>query len=479
MAVAVAEPEQPKIKVTRVFNRLQASDATTVVLIGGARSGKSHAVAQHFLLGKGGFIQGENKRFLFMRKIYNDMLQSVNDMVIEKILKRLPTGDPEISVYDVCNHRKSPGREYIDFEPRKGVKNTIVFSGMDTSHKVLSTEYNGVWLEEGWEFTEENYLFLRTRLSGPVKEGEHNQIILSLNPMDEFDWINQKLIHWADVELIRSTYHDNPTLTPQFIANMERLKEQDLNAYTVFAMGEYAQSDLIIYPEFISEDNAPWPADDDFDEKWYAADFGYTNPSCLLELRAKYDPDRMLPDVYFRELIYQSKLNNAALIRLCENSIRGDDRELPIYCDHAQPEKIEELNQAGFNAVPADKAVEYGIEFTRRLRVHTCRENKNANKERHRYMYRTDRLNNIIDGSPVKFNDHAMDALRYGCYTHLSPLMTCMPELTVMGEPGPVEKEPQVRYKIGVDEDKEWYSPMGVTDEMRDAMVNREACWVH
>jgi len=84
-------------------------------------------------------------------------------------------------------------------------------------------------------------------------------------------------------------------------------------------------------------------------------------------------------------------------------------------------------------------------------------------------------LINILDGSPVKFNDHAMDAIRYGCYTHLSPLMACAPELSVLGEVIQ-EKKVQVRYR-DVPGDR-IYSPIGVTDEMRDEMMGRAAIWV-
>ena len=90
-------------------------------------------------------------------------------------------------------------------------------------------------------------------------------------------------------------------------------------------------------------------------------------------------------------------------------------------------------------------------------------------------MYRTDRLNRIIDGSPVKFNDHAMDALRYGCYTHLSPLMASNPEFTAFEKPVDVDKV-QVRYRDVPEEHV--YSPFGVTDEMRDSMMGRRECWV-
>ena len=464
-----------EMKVTPVYNKLAAFTATTVVLIGGARSGKSHAIAQHLLFGPGGFISSQNKRFLFMRKVYNDLLQSMNEMVVEKNLKAFTTDDPDTTLYDLCTHLKSPGRELIRLQPAKNVTNTIVFGGLDQARKVLSTEYNVIWLEEAHEFMKDDYLFLRTRISGPCAEGEHNQIILSLNPLDEFDWINQWLIHQVDVEVIYSTYRDNPTLGADYIKNLELLKEQDYNAWLVFAMGQYAQSDLIIYPPFIPEEKEPWPDDKEFEETWYAADFGYTNPTCLLQLNAKYDPERVLPDVYVRELIYQPKLNNAAFIRLCEQTIPEHLRDKPIYCDHAQPEKIAELTLAGFNAIPADKAVEYGIAFTRRLRIHTRHANQNMNMERARYMYRTDRLSNIIDGSPVKFNDHAMDAIRYGCYTHLSPLMACAPELSVLGEVIQ-EKKVQVRYR-DVPGDR-IYSPIGVTDEMRDEMMGRAAIWV-
>ena len=71
--------------------------------------------------------------------------------------------------------------------------------------------------------------------------------------------------------------------------------------------------------------------------------------------------------------------------------------------------------------LPADKgvgSVNAGIAFCRSLRIHTRPENENVNMENKTYKRREDKNGQFLD-EPVKFADHAMDAMRYALYTHL------------------------------------------------------------
>ena len=44
--------------------------------------------------------------------------------------------------------------------------------------------------------------------------------------------------------------------------------------------------------------------------------------------------------------------------------------------------------------------------------------NVNLNKERTSYKWKRDRKHDIILDEPIKFRDHALDAMRYALYTH-------------------------------------------------------------
>ena len=95
-----------------------------------------------------------------------------------------------------------------------------------------------------------------------------------------------------------------------------------------------------------------------------------------------------------------------------------------IYADCQDPAKIDALNsfqnQDGiypFSVVPADKDVKNGIDYTRSVERYSHAGNTHFNKEITAYRWRLDSRGNPIDGEPVKYQDHFMDAERYAFYT--------------------------------------------------------------
>jgi phage terminase large subunit len=88
-----------------------------------------------------------------------------------------------------------------------------------------------------------------------------------------------------------------------------------------------------------------------------------------------------------------------------------------IYADSAEPDRIEEIKRAGFNILPADKSVKDGIDLMKRLQLKISKSSSNIIKEIRAYSWKKDKDKNVLD-EPVKFKDHAMDAIRYAVFTH-------------------------------------------------------------
>jgi phage terminase large subunit len=103
-------------------------------------------------------------------------------------------------------------------------------------------------------------------------------------------------------------------------------------------------------------------------------------------------------------------------IRALESMNIGINPE--IYCDAAEPARIEEIHRSSFNARPAEKDVVDGIDFLKRFRRMTGRDSPNLIREFSRYNWKTDKDDKPLD-EPVKFDDHLCDAARYAIYTHL------------------------------------------------------------
>jgi phage terminase large subunit len=393
-----------KIEATKIFFRNLNCKKKVVINLGGARSSKSYSIAQLFVIK---FINERGKNFLVSRKTLPALRITAYKLIID-LLKLY-------GYYDFCHHNKTERTLTLSFPSEQGgesQKNWMLFTSIDDPEKIKSTEFNYIWMEEANEFTFDDYLTLYTRLSGKVKKGEVNQIFLSLNPTDQFDYINTKLIHRPDVELIHSTYLDNPTLDNEYIRSLKELKDIDENSYRIFALGEYGRLEHLVFPE-------PWPIvehPENFDEIIYGIDFGYTHPTAVVEIGLK---DSAL---YVKERLYETHMTNQQLILWLQNEIPEAHRRArayPLYCDSAEPNRIQEIYAAGFNALPSDKHVWAGLDFLRSLRIFSHEANINLHKERQTYKWRQDKNGDPIEGEPVSYNDHLISALRYAAYTHL------------------------------------------------------------
>lgn len=377
----------PKVHQIKTFDKfLTKSRARINVVYGGAGSGKSFSVAQH-LLKK--FLMEKDKKILITRKTLPSLKITAWSLILERLRE---WGIPvEINKSELT----------IKFG-----NNEILAKSLDDPEKIKSFEANYIWIEEATELDKEDLDQLDLRLRRESKDGVPNQIFLTFNPIDAFHWCITTLIQGNrdDVAVHHSTYKDNPFCTLEYAKRLEDFINQDENFYRIYTLGEPGVLENVIYKNYCS---APFPSILN-DEPFYGLDFGFNNPSCLIQCIIR----DMVP--YVKELIYESHLTNSDLIdRMKEFKIGSS---APVYCDAAEPQRIEELNKAGFWAVPADKSVKDGIDYVKRYRIHISPDSPNTLAEIRAYSYRK-KGEQVID-EPVKFRDHAMDAIRYALFTH-------------------------------------------------------------
>lgn len=248
------------------------------------------------------------------------------------------------------------------------------------------------------------------------------------NPADEFHWIYDELlaefvyqdgdIAWyrrkgkkpnekPDVAFIKSTYLDNPFLPNEQVKEIENLKNVDENFWRIYGEGERGHSEGVIYTHW-------QPYNSNVDGRVsYGLDFGYNNPTSLVKVT---ENDQNL---YWEEKIYQSQLTNSDLIPIIKQIVRPHET---IYADSAEPARIEEFKRAGIKAVPANKDVKEGIDFVKGRKLFIHSQSANLLKEIKSYKYASNIKKNKNEPEvPVKLNDHAMDAGRYGSISFKKP----------------------------------------------------------
>ena len=229
---------------------------------------------------------------------------------------------------------------------------------------------------------------------------ERNQLFLSFNPID-VPWLEQELKS-EDVDSLGVTYKDNRFITQEYIDTLEALKDEDETYYKIYTLGQFARVKGLIFDKWDIVKELPEG------DVFYGLDFGFNHPTALVKV-VEHDGE-----MYVSEALYQTKLTNSDLIDKMKPLGIGN---APIYCDSAEPNRIEELARAGFNTFKARKEVRDGIDVVKSKKLHILETSTNLIDELRTYKWKEKRNGETLD-EPVKFHDDACDALRYAVYTH-------------------------------------------------------------
>lgn len=276
----------------------------------------------------------------------------------------------------------------------------IEFFGADEPGRLRGPGRDILFLNEANLLSHASYIQLAMR----TKE----TIFIDFNPADEFSWVYTV----ADADgnkLIVSTYKNNrANLTQAQIDEIEGLKDIDENLWNVYGLGLRGTSSETIYTHWKIVKELPLKG-----ELLCGQDFGFNVPSALLRIEIFEGA------IYVDELLYETKLTTNDLLERYNNENLYLGRSIEIFCDNAEPKTIEEICRAGYNAKPADKDVLEGIRKIKGMPLFVTQRSINTIKELKSYKWKVDKEGRVLD-EPVKFNDHAMDALRYGVFTKLA-----------------------------------------------------------
>ena len=214
----------------RVFNKiyLPLIDCATryMILYGGAGSGKSHFVAQRYILR---MMQEGGVNILVVRATGNTNRDSTFAL-FKQIISSWGVGKlfsvTETDMRITCVNGSS-----------------AIFKGLDDTEKLKSITFpagdlTDVWIEEATETLEADFNQLNLRLRG--KTGR-KQIVISFNPVDINHWLKKRFFDRfdADITVLKTTYKDNRFLDEAYKALLTSYKESDPYYYSVYCLGEW------------------------------------------------------------------------------------------------------------------------------------------------------------------------------------------------------------------------------------------------
>ena len=334
----------------------------------------------------------------------------------------------EAGLYSEERHNKT--ESIYQIPTATGELSVVRCYGADEDAKLKGPERDIQWINEANEIPGSVFKHIRRRT--------REVLILDYNPSHGAShWIDQDVIGSGRERVIKSTYRDNPFLPEPQIKDIEAdvpvyreangtevvdwtltydgdgvLIAGDPAEWAVNGLGKRAKSDVIIYPHWTIVDRPPKRPHD----RAYGLDFGWNDPCVCVEC---YWTDVVGEDtnLTWHERLRDTKLRNPDLIAALEDA--GVDARTPLYCDH-EPDRIEALCDAGFNAQPAEKDVEPGIRKVKEHRLLVTRSSNVLRDELESYKWQTNKDGDILD-DPVKARDHGPDAGRYGTLSHLQP----------------------------------------------------------
>lgn len=265
----------------------------------------------------------------------------------------------------------------------------INIGGMDKATRIMSSEYDLVYVQEAIELVEEDWEAITTRLRNGVLP--YQQLLADTNPAEPTHWLKARCDRGA-CRLYDSRHEENPVLfgedgrvTEAGAAYMAKLDALTGVRYLRLRKGLWVAAEGVIYEDWSPAVHLvdPRPIPDDWPRFW-AVDFGYVNPF-VCQMWAE-DPDGQL--ILYREIYRTKRLveDHARDIMACvsvpdpHHTPRPGDvvasgrtwtepKPRAIVCDHDAEGRATLARQLNLPTKAADKAVLDGIQrFQARLR---------------------------------------------------------------------------------------------------------------
>lgn len=328
----------------------------------------------------------------------------------------------------------------------------VAVGGLDKPSKVMSSEWDIIYVQEATELEENDWEALTTRLRN--NKNSYQQLLGDVNPGPTTHWLKRRADQGKTL-MLESRHEDNPLLFTddgnitqegeRYLAVLDALSGV---RYLRLRLGQWASAEGMVYQESWDRsrnliDRAPiniaWP-------RYITVDFGYTN-AFVCQWWAE-DPDGRL--ILYRE-IYQTRTlvedHAKTILAAMGYEIQGGSLKrknnnaepLPraIICDHDAEDRATLEKHIGMSTIAANKAVSSGIQAVA-SRLRPAGDGKPRLQLMRDVLVRRDPLlseakkptctveeieSYVWDTSagkqkgeaPLKKDDHGVDCMRYIC----------------------------------------------------------------
>lgn len=334
-------------------------------------------------------------------------------------LSIIPEFQEKIDLLEANNHFIITKSEIIN----QTSGSEIIFKGIKTSSgdqtaNLKSLQGVTTWiLDEAEELTDEA-TFDKINLSIRQK-GVQNRVILILNPATKEHWIYQRFFEQAGVEegfngvknnvtYIHTTFEDNiEHLDQSFLDEIERIKQYNPKKYKHQILGGWLdKAEGVVFSNWSFGNFNP-----DNLQTSFGQDFGFSiDPTTLVEVAI----DKSKRKIYVKEHLYKPKLTTSEIATINKQVCGGG----LIVADSAEPRLIAELQSQRCNIIATEKgagSITAGIALMQDFEIVLDPNSQNIAKELNNYIYSDKKSGLVVDNY-----NHAIDAIRYNVFYHLS-----------------------------------------------------------
>lgn len=299
----------------------------------------------------------------------------------------------------------------------------IAFRSLDKEHKLRGPNISWIYVDEGTEIKKDIFL----QLLGRLRESENAQIFMTTNPSGYGNYLYEDYVEKPsdNTEVIFTNTLENIYLPKDYVEDLKKTYTGDF--YKRFVLGEWGSIEGLIYKEFSPSVHVltQMPEFTDKDQFYIGIDWGVSNPTAILFMYRREDEWYVVREYYLKDapayvhaenikIILRElniELKNVAGI-LIDPSAQGLKLELKlngIYCTNAKNDVWQGINKIQSCLINKKLFISY-----------SC---KNLIKEFQSY-----KINERAQTkeTPIKENDHCLDALRYVIYTVSKPYIKAL-----------------------------------------------------
>ncbi len=334
----------------------------------------------------------------------------------------------------------------------------IVVAGMDKAEKIMSSDFDFIYIQEATEMSQEDMENLLSRLRNYVLPFQ--QLLMDCNPKSKTHWLYQRYLDGKMV-LLKSVHEDNPLLfdhdtnqwTKEGIEYLTTKLDTMAGArYQRLRLGEWVSAEGVVY-EFDPKRHILHGSLPSFKRFICGMDFGHRNAGALVCVGQTRN--NMLVVV---EEISRTEQQLDWWIRECQR-VQEKYKPETYACDPSLMAHITALCAHGIPAIKGNNKIRFGVDLVQqRLKSNTLQvaagslKNKDPKLlDKHTPVGLVEEFDDYVWNDdkdlPIPRNNHSLDALRYAVVQIDRPMVDTIPATSTSYTP--FKRETPILYRQG------------------------------